>query len=399
MKKFKKLLSMLLATTMVCGFNAVPALAEGQDPVAGRTGDGDTALTELDFKKILVADSGTTLPVVEFSFNMVPDSSAKGTVDGYTLQPGPSLTNSTVTYAVNENSSITEDSETGWTGVVINGKFDLSGLFTTTDTGMYRYTVSEDTSDTQKEKYQTINYDESKTYIVDLYVKEGDIIYIQARDIGVNGDDKGENTLKPGTKAPIIFKNSLTTISVKIKKIIEGKMANATTPYDFQIKIPAGGDAMDLNAGTKIKYHKEDANGQKIAGSDSTFTVGGEKTDDKGWNDFTLKANESIVLDGITAGMILDVKEDAKYASEGYTTSWVLTTNGNVPDEKTKFTAGNDTGWVTTVKGGTNTVTFKNAKEIADTGIVLDIMPYVVVVLLAAGCAVLLIAKKRRNAR
>jgi hypothetical protein len=48
---------------------------------------------------------------------------------------------------------------------------------------------------------------------------------------------------------------------------------------------------------------------------------------------------------------------------------------------------------------GNNITVFKNTKNAPNTGIRMDLMPYVIVFLGVAACAVVLVARKKRNAR
>jgi hypothetical protein len=110
--------------------------------------------------------------------------------------------------------------------------------------------------------------------------------------------------------------------------------------------------------------------------------------------DFSLKNGESLVLKGVPVGMIFNLQETS---TDGYTVQY-----GKVDGSTdiSSYATYSYTGWVTTAVNGTY-VEFKNTKTaITDSGIVQNVMPYVVVVLIAAaGCVVLLISKKRRNAR
>jgi hypothetical protein len=92
--------------------------------------------------------------------------------------------------------------------------------------------------------------------------------------------------------------------------------------------------------------------------------------------------------------MIFDVKEKEE---SGITTTYKIVTNGateNGVEEQT----GNDSGWVMT-SNKTNEVIFINTKNVTNTGIVLDVLPYVVVLLIAACGVVLYTVKKSRSAK
>jgi hypothetical protein len=92
--------------------------------------------------------------------------------------------------------------------------------------------------------------------------------------------------------------------------------------------------------------------------------------------------------------MIFDVKETAV---DGITTTYKVVTNGATEDG-VKEKTGSDTGWVMT-SSDTNEVIFINTKNVTNTGIVLDVLPYVVVLLIAACGVVLYTVKKSRSAK
>jgi hypothetical protein len=131
-----------------------------------------------------------------------------------------------------------------------------------------------------------------------------------------------------------------------------------------------------------------------------------ENWDTADWSTFTLKDGEKLVIKNVPVGMIFWVKEAT---ATGYTFSYQAVTgttsidgaeakNGTAINDSANKKIATKTAKVTTAAGG-NIVSVTNTKEKIDTGITVDVMPYVVVVLAAAACALLLIAKKRRNAR
>jgi hypothetical protein len=85
--------------------------------------------------------------------------------------------------------------------------------------------------------------------------------------------------------------------------------------------------------------------------------------------------------------------------SLGYSISYdAVTGNSTYNEETAEFTDNNPTIYFTTMDGNNITV-FKNTKNAPNTGIRMDLMPYVIVFLGVAACAVVLVARKKRNAR
>jgi hypothetical protein len=85
--------------------------------------------------------------------------------------------------------------------------------------------------------------------------------------------------------------------------------------------------------------------------------------------------------------------------SLGYTTAYTHVTGSNTL-ANASYTDGNpaDTSYFT-IEENNNIVAFRNTKNQPNTGIRMDLMPYVIVFLGVAACAVVLVARKRRNAR
>jgi hypothetical protein len=398
MKKSKKILSLLLAATMISGLSAAPAFAE-DTPLSGEqlgTYENDgKAITSLPFMKILeTKDKNASITDTTFSFTMAVDSNASGKDSkDNEIKPGIQFTvgdekkdSITTTYETKHTDTVGEHTfSNGQRLVTVTGvasdslAFDLTTLkFASTDNGVYQYTVSED----QPEKTNAaITYSE-KTYIVDLYVVNGKIIYVQAKD-----NDQ---------KAPIVFENVLTSSSLTIHKTIDGGMADETDEFKFEIYIPEKGENIDLNEALKLSVKKYDANGTETTAPEIT-------PDDTDWTEFTLKGGEELVISNIPVGMVYKVKESD---SKGYTAYMKRTIEGDVlADEdltdSSKYGTANAVTMINnalTTDGGDH-VYFLNIHDTPDTGITLDVLPYAVVVLLAAGCALLLISKKRRNAR
>jgi hypothetical protein len=408
MKKFKKFLSMLLAATMVCGMSARPAMADGlvAHDSQGTYGSAtsSTEITAVPFTKILTAVEDAILPTETFTFTMTPvtvDEGATVADSDTKLYTGADLSDAedgslTETIAINDATytndnlvsvsktaypSIYEDSDT--TGYIIEKSFSLANA-TFSKPGAYRYIIDEAAMDDD-----SLIVGDTRTYTVDLYANnEGQITYMIAKDIS-------------GNKSDIVFENRSQYTDIVIKKVLvdEYKQVAPDTEFTFKIKIPTGGVALDLEADTVMNAYIRDKNGTetKIKDDDKLIKVGGEQTNsltDAGWMDFSLKNGESLVLKGVPVGMIFNLQETS---TDGYTVQY-----GKVDGSTdiSSYATYSYTGWVTTAVNGTY-VEFKNTKTaITDSGIVQNVMPYVVVVLIAAaGCVVLLISKKRRNAR
>jgi hypothetical protein len=279
--------------------------------------------------------------------------------------------------------------------------------------------VSEDASDPLS---YVSTYDDA-VFTVDVYVgkntdakEEDDPQYVIKYIKAINS---------AGKKIPIVFVNELSTTSIVITKKADDYM-NENETFTFWIKIPVGGDVMNLKEGTTFKNVYTDQNGNtyndqytiKVGGKDKEqnadgtsyyLTASKEDVDaDHGWCQFQLKANESLTIQGVTPGMIYFLYEEP---AKGFTTYFDQRVNQDeIRTDYTKYTElkantisgkkAGDAGKLDT-SDNNNFDTFYNKRAMAtNTGIVINILPYAVAVLIAmVACAALLLSKKRRNAR
>jgi hypothetical protein len=421
MRKFKKLLTMLLSATMVCSLSAAPISAGAADESKGSYGDvnaeleeDEAGLTTLSFQKFFEVGEGVSVPGVTFDFTMTPDTTVEdgATENKLKLYPGVDLgdggsasitftaSDTSTKYATADIPGLKKGSEiTVVYGVLKSATFNLSDAdFTDADAGghgigVYRYEVKEKV-DTNNQTAGTITYDSKGSRYVDLYVDgDGKVCFIQAY-------------IKNGTelsKCPIVFDNKCNTTNLQIKKTVTGNMIDNDKEFSFYVKIPTGGTHITLEENQDMKAY--------IQRGDTKIYLDGTTTDDEGntrpqvlvhgnmvtgdtedsdddYCEVKLKNGDILVIPGITAGMVFYAKE-AEYSD--YTTTYSF--NDATPQE------GNDPNQMFTTGNGNNLLSFVNYKESTDTGIVLDVMPYVVIVLVAAAGVLLFVFRKRRIAR
>jgi hypothetical protein len=467
MKKSKKFLSMLLATAMTVSMAVMPAFADnetGETPSSepstsesekSETSESDKGVIEWDkensistltFKKVVKTNGVKIIPNAEFDFIMKPYTYSADSTDKtskMTYYPGPVTSNFTYdTDGDGKNDAYKISAELKGTNAVLQKKvetitstevpglnessvegilldtmsFTLPGVETfkpgdeDAKAGIYSYEVYEEMPAGQD---ATITMD-STHFIVDLYVNsEGKVTYVQSKVSNTN-------------KKPIVFENNVETADLIIKKKVnDGASVEDGKQFTFWMKIPAGGDSIDLLTGDKITGTKTSGN----TNSKVEITVGGSKTQeegedaknttsaDNGWCSFTLGSGEYVTFENLPAGMIYYLFEN-DYTSENFTT-YFIAKQGEAIAEPTK-----DTDYkVTEFKDGDNKEIYLSSAqsdyhqlgagqngvfylnnfkklETADTGITVDILPYAVVVLaVVAAFAVLMVSKKRRNVR
>lgn len=276
------------------------------------------------------------------------------------------------------------------------------------DAGKYEYTVTETgaapaITDT---KHQTMIMSKAE-YTMDVYVSNGDN-GLEISNIIVNKkkDDKGttatgkvdiSNTDKNGFNFtntyvqeagtdtdptnPDPTYNQFGSLNVS-KKIVNANGTTETSKDTFvftaTFAFPTGTDANTLGG---IK----DANGERV-----TLAEGGTYT-------FRLKANENMKFTGVPVGTTITVKESA---TKNYKGSAEITINGTqlTPVSATKYNA--ELTAVNNEKLGQkqNTVDVTNTyNDVPVTGIIMNTLPYVLMIALCGAALMAFVAFKRRR--
>jgi hypothetical protein len=269
---------------------------------------------------------------------------------------------------------------------------------------------------------------------VRVYDEENNKIY---DDEGVTRDEKGNDVPRQDTVRNVEFMNLTNCTTLIITNHIDGSDIAKTTEFTYYINIPIGGTTLDLEEDAEIPatIWKYDEDTGELKGQSTTLKVSGDKADMLKKDDtpeenvIKLADGEHIDID-VPEGMIFGVVQEdpttGVLTTHGYT---VTDDNGNQEnttvvrgefikvEDTSKSTGcydisddeGND---LDTAYNGdnnekvhngqvgvkNNTVDFYNYKghEI-DTGISMDVIPYVMVVMAAAALAVLMISKKKTD--
>jgi hypothetical protein len=412
MKKFKKIILLLLANVMVFGTlpnaSTVTFASSANEPI-----------TEISvFKTVKVKTKGTLLPTETFLISMVPatEEELNPEVEGVKtpardlnnqlVEVGPELNNDTLSFEFDA----TDNTLDGY--VTKEEKFSLSFKTPFDHTGVYRYYVTEKGSQGLSGELVTkdngyIKFDTTK-YVVDLYVEQNSKgEYVVSNCVTTIPDQ----TTKPQT---ITFTNEINCSTLKIYKEVEGTEYQQGELYTFRILIPVGGDTIKLEDGQVIQAKICNKNGTVIDTENGRtdengyveLTVQGDKiTADmqKYGNTFQLKNGEWLELVGVPVTMIYKVEEVTdtdQFKKEGYTVTYDYKeyganktgTEGLSEDNKGSSVRG-------TVNTETNEVTFINTRniEVPNSGVSVDIIPYALILLIVVCGGILFVIKRRRT--
>lgn len=373
MKKNRRILSTLIALVLLCAMTAATAFAAVPSSL---TVDGTTEKGTINLTKYLVVDKDAPVPAASFSFSLAPETVEDNTKtgNGLPVYTGPDVTDGTATVTFTNGDPTTDGAADDGIANDGNKKYatgtaalSLAGAIFTKP-GVYRYGVTETTGGGAG-----LTVDSTK-YIVDVYVG-----YATPEDGTESADlsilqtlNKKENATE---KSDITFKNIFASQSLTVSKTVAGNMGDRTKDFSFTLNITADDK---LSENTTITAVKTAQNGTT---SNVTVTVGSDST-------FTLKHGETLAVPGLPEGTEYTVTETK---DDDYTTT-VDSTGG-----EGEFDTSNNKVSNTMSENG-NTEAFTNtASKTVDTGIILDIAPYIIIFVIAIVGAILFFGRKRKK--
>lgn len=158
--------------------------------------------------------------------------------------------------------------------------------------------------------------------------------------------------------------------NLTVTKTVTGKLGDTNKAFTFTIT-KADGKAVNI-ASANIEISEADR----------------AKVEWKGNGQFTLKDGASITFKNLPSGEYKIVEDD--YTGEKYDTSWQIGTDGEVHEKNSTATV--------TIGTTEQTVHFTNHRTLEpDLGVLLDTLPYIVILAVVAGGVALLMLRKRRK--
>lgn len=308
----------------------------------GAFAEESAAITTVDITKTLTKDENAYAPATTFTFTVAPSQDTTS-YDGKVVYAGVTggATFATGQGTVTFNGGIGKTTLTGTTTISLDAsKFTAPGI--------YHYTVTETAG-----SYDGIDYD---TATRDLYV------YVRNATSGTGYEVYAAVLVKAGeTGKNGAIENHYTTHDLTITKNVTGNQGDKNKAFSFTVKV-------DGAAGEQYKIVVNN-------GTAEVLTSGTETT-------ITLEHGQSAVIYGLSANDTYTVTE-TDYSDDGYTT-----------------TIGGETTRTATGKISANTtVTVVNDKSVSTpTGVLMNIAPYAIMIVLAGACAVLFLRKKNHEA-
>lgn len=180
--------------------------------------------------------------------------------------------------------------------------------------------------------------------------------------------DFDEDTIKEDTT--FYAKYVPASANLTVSKTVTGKLGDTNKAFTFTIT-KADGTAANITD-TNIEISEADR----------------AKVEWKGNGQFTLKDGASIIFKNLPSGEYKVIEED--YSGEKYDTSWQIGTDGKVYEKNSTATV--------TIGTTEQTVHFTNHRTLEpDLGVLLDTLPYIVILAVVAGGVALLMLRKHRK--
>ena len=373
-KTFGRIATTLVATAMLASMAVVPASAEG--------GVLTPSENKITLTKELIMPANMRTPAKTFTFNIttVTEESVAGDKifldnDQVNVRAGSQAVDDAGTATIQDGQSGTPVVDTK--NKKVTAEFDLTlPAEEYKDAGVYKYQITEDAVGA--------NYTD-KTKTLDLYLiverqagedeelnTDDDTFAVINAIVYPAGENSGSGSGKTETWTNYYMLNEETGVaevgSITVTKKVTGAMGSKNDTFEFNIELPSGGDYSII----------------KGDGDPIDFTGG----------KFSLQADESATITGLPAGSY-DITETI---TGGYEIESAAAAEGESNTVSAKVDNTETVGASATVVNNDDTavVITNNREAVSPTGLIMDIAPYVLlVVVAAAGCFVFL--RKRRE--
>ena len=398
MKRFTKLMAIIMATALLMTIAAISASAAGYTAING---------TSTTFKKDVVVDSDANIPHETFNFTIESGTAQPATSSTVAVHAGPNpnaVVVNTVEFLSTDNTtagtpSDPSDTTKKYADKTVNVNF--AGV-TFNEPGIYRYLLKETAGTTAGMTY------DNRTLSLDVYVIDNDgalevseyVLHEGQGTVSSNntsGSD-GQETKVAG------FVNTVASHEIEFGKEVTGNQGSKDKYFAVKIQLTPGATNVIDDASTfPVIMTSAEKQPTPSAATNPTYTAasmaeknnvdyltGGQL---KGGHTFYLKDGQYITVQGLPAGVTYTVTE----TPEDYTqTNGITAEVSSKTDDQSQPIAYSDpvTGTLTKdIKTG-----FTNNKQgVIPTGVLLTIAPFAIGILLFGALIIFFIAKRRRN--
>lgn len=393
MKRFKKIMAILMVTALIMSIAAISASAAGYTAINGTT---------TSFKKAVVVESDANIPYETFSFTIESGTAQPATSSTVAVQAGPnpnSVVIGTASFVSTDNTTAgtpqdTTDTTKKYAEKTVNVNF--TGV-TFNEPGIYRYLVKETAGTTAGMTY------DNRTLSLDVYVIDNNGTlevdeYVLHEGQGTIGSNTTSGSDGTDTKVGG-FINSTTSHQIEFGKEVTGNQGSKDKYFAVKIQLtPDSTHVIADNSTFPLIMTRAEKQPTPTAATNPSYTAEAmaEKNNLdvltgnqlKAGHTFYLKDGQYITVQGLPDGVTYTITE----TPEDYTQINGITADvtGDADEVYSDATSGTLTGDIKT--GFTN-----NKQGVIPTGVLLTIAPFAIGILLFGALIIFIIAKRRRN--
>ncbi len=429
-KNLGRVATAFLATAMLASLTAVPASAE--TPTTDGVWSSTTGITAIEFDKVLMLPEKVKTPAVGFTFTLTAadvtpgetTTGANNTIlevkDGVQATVGDNtIATGDVTFTAGQATSAADpdddDNMIGVNQVTSHVALNVSGLAGKFPyAGVYKYTLTETFDTTNANRADEDDFTLGSSRTVYLYVSldnDGDT-YISGVEMYIN-TDSGKGGKADGNfynfymlngdvddpdkdpddpddpddeKDPTPIDNEMT-----VQKTVTGTMGDKGKAFDFTMTIAPAVNTKVYNVVYEYNNGTDDApnwvEGSRITPKDNVQIS--ELKDGVYTVTFQLAHNERVHIYGLSQNEVVTATEADYTTNGGYQTT---VTGGNVDTTNQNKTS------VTFKKDANNDVAYTNKLDtVSPTGLAMNIAPYALLVVVAAGACFVFLRKRRED--
>ena len=405
MKNFKQIVKTALVGAMVIAVLASSLLISA-DPgwtTGGQPAPGEPAKGKLS--KTLEVTPGVDVPALTFSYSFAGVS-----VDSDTTKTPPTLNSSTAFAATLETATTPGVGASAGFNVVAKDTTDFLASVTWPHAGAYVYNVTEVQSvpeslaANRSIAYSQAAYEMTVHVANKLPLENPNVLYVKEIEYKIIKNNDGSTT-GAGDKADPVFVNRYNvTTDLKISKTVAGTYGDLTRAFDFSLTLNKSISETSATPTYTGKIYNISDPATSI-GTDVTVSFASGDTS-KTVTGIKLKHNEYILFTGLPTGTTYSVTENLVDASRPGEKDYIAEADVTVNGAGTAIsyagtgTAGDSlTVPATNLGEDDNIAAFTNTHQAPSiTGVLVDNLPYIMLILLATVSFVAYIAFKRRKA-
>ena len=398
MKRFKKLMAILMATALIMSIAAISASAAGYTAIPG---------TSTTFTKDVVVDADANIPHETFSFTIESGTAQAATASTVAIHAGPNPSAVSVgTASFTSNHSTTpgtpaDSNDTTKKYAEETVTINFSGV-TFNEPGIYRYLLKETAGTTAGMTY------DNRILSLDVYVIDNNGTLQVSQHVLHEGQGTISSNSTSGSDGTDVkvhgFINTSASHQIEFGKEVTGNQGSKDKYFAVKIQLtPTNGFVINDASTFPVIMTSAEKQPTPSAATNPSYTAelmaeknnvdyltGGQL---KGGHTFYLKDGQYITIQGLPDGVTYSVTE----TPEDYTQINGITSevSGKVDDQQNPVNYSDPING--TLSADIKTGFTNNKNGVIPTGVLLTIAPFAIGILLFGALIIFIIAKRRRN--